>query len=156
MNSDIIFQRLAALCAKGEHCQHDMIEKMRRWEVDDETQAAVMARLVKERYVDDERYTRAFVHDKIAYNQWGRKKIEQALWLKHIDGDTARRVLDEVDDEDYLNVLQPLLKQKSKSVKGANDYERRMKLMKWAAGRGFTFDIIRQCLGNDDCDDYFD
>lgn len=156
MNSDIIFQRLAALCAKGEHCQHDMIEKMRRWEVDDETQAAVMARLVKERYVDDERYTRAFVHDKIAYNQWGRKKIEQALWLKHIDGDTARRVLDEVDDEDYLNVLQPLLKQKSKSVKGANDYERRMKLMKWAAGRGFTFDIIRQCLGNDDCDDYFE
>lgn len=156
MNSDIIFQRLAALCAKGEHCQHDMIEKMRRWEVDDETQAAVMARLVKERYVDDERYTRAFVHDKIAYNQWGRKKIEQALWMKHIDGDTARRVLDEVDDEDYLNVLQPLLKQKSKSVKGANDYERRMKLMKWAAGRGFTFDIIRQCLGNDDCDDYFD
>lgn len=156
MNSDIIFQRLAALCAKGEHCQHDMIEKMRRWEIDDETQAAVMARLVKERYVDNERYTRAFVHDKIAYNQWGRKKIEQALWLKHIDGDTARRVLDEVDDEDYLNVLQPLLKQKSKSVKGANDYERRMKLMKWAAGRGFTFDIIRQCLGNDDCDDYFD
>jgi regulatory protein len=156
MNSDIIFQRLAALCAKGEHCQHDMIEKMRRWEVDDETQAAVMARLVKERYVDDERYTRAFVHDKIAYNQWGRKKIEQALWMKHIDGDTARRVLDEVDDEDYLNVLQPLLKQKSKSVKGANDYERRMKLMKWAAGRGFTFDIIRQCLGNDGCDDYFD
>ena len=149
MNSDIIFQRLAALCAKGEHCQHDMIEKMRRWEVDDETQAAVMARLVKERYVDDERYTRAFVHDKIAYNQWGRKKIEQALWLKHIDGDTARRVLDEVDDEQYVSVLRPLLKQKRRSIKAASDYELNQKLVKFALSRGFTYDIVRQCVDGD-------
>jgi regulatory protein len=151
MNSDIIFQRLAALCAKGEHCQHDMIEKMRRWEVDDETQAAVMARLVKERYVDDERYTRAFVHDKIAYNQWGRKKIEQALWMKHIDTDTARRVLDEVDDADYLAVLRPLIQQKARSIKAESEYERRGKLTKFALGRGFTMDIIRQVVG--DCED---
>ena len=74
--------KLAALCARGEHCQHDMLEKMRQWGVDEQEQASVMQRLVKERYVDDERYTRAFVHDKMTYNQWGRRKIEQALWLK--------------------------------------------------------------------------
>ena len=137
---------LAALCAQAEHCQWEMLEKMRRWEVPEETQALVMQRLEKERYVDDERYARAFVKDKIRYNKWGRRKVDQALWQKHIDEDIRKRVLDEVDDEEYLGVLRPLLKQKRKSTKANSDYELNQKLMRFAMGRGFTFDIIRQCI----------
>ena len=109
-----------------------------------------MAKLIKERYVDDERYTQAFVKDKIRYNKWGRRKVEQALWQKRIDDDTRKRVLDEVDDEEYLSVLRPLLKQKRKTIKAKNDYELNQKLVRFAVGRGFTFDIIRQCIDIDD------
>jgi regulatory protein len=137
---------LAALCAQAEHCQWEMLEKMRRWEVPEEAQARVMQRLVKERYVDDERYAQAFVKDKIRYNKWGRRKVDQALWQKHIDEDIRKRVLDEVDDDEYLKVLRPLLKQKRKSTKANSDYEVNQKLMRFALGRGFTFDIIRQCI----------
>ena len=137
---------LAALCAQAEHCQYEMLEKMRRWEMPEEEQAHVMQRLVSERYVDDERYARAFVKDKVRYNKWGRRKVEQALWQKHIDDDIRQRVLDEVDDEEYLNVLRPLLKQKRKSTKANNDYELNQKLVRFTLSRGFTFDIIRQCL----------
>ena len=137
---------LAALCAQAEHCQYEMLEKMRRWEVPEDAQARVMARLIKERYVDDERYAQAFVKDKIRYNKWGRRKVEQALWQKHIGEDIRNRVLDEVDDDEYLSVLRPLLKQKRKSVKADSDYELNQKLMRFAVGRGFTFDIIRQCI----------
>ena len=137
---------LAALCAQAEHCQWEMLEKMRRWEVPEEAQARVMQRLVKERYVDDERYAQAFVKDKIRYNKWGRRKVDQALWQKHIDEDIRKRVLDEVDDDEYLSVLRPLLKQKRKSTKANNDYELNQKLMRFALGRGFTFDIISQCI----------
>lgn len=144
---------LAALCARSEHCQWEMLEKMRRWELDDAAQARVMARLVKERYVDDERYARAFVKDKVRYNKWGRRKVEQALWQKRIDDDIRERVLDEVDEEEYLNVLRPLLKQKRKSIKAENDYELNQKLVRFALGRGFTYDIIRQCIDVDEVPD---
>jgi len=137
---------LTALCAQAEHCQWEMTEKMRRWELDEEIQARIMQRLVKERYVDDERFAQAFVKDKVKYNKWGRRKIEQALWQKHIDEDIRQRVLDDVDDEEYLSVLRPLLKQKKKSIKANNDYELNGKLIKFAMGRGFTLDIIRQCI----------
>ena len=147
---------LAALCAQAEHCQYEMLEKMRRWELDDEAQARVMQRLVSERYVDDERYARAFVKDKVRYNKWGRRKVEQALWQKHIDEDIRQRVLDEVDDDEYLAVLKPLLQQKRRSTKAANDYELNQKLMRFALGRGFTFDIIRQCLDLEDLDNLDD
>ena len=119
---------------------------MRHWELSEEIQARVMARLVSERYVDDERYARAFVKDKVRYNKWGRRKVEQALWQKHIDAAIRQQVLDEVDDNEYIEVLRPLLKQKRKSTKAQSNYEMNHKLMRFALGRGFTFDIIRQCL----------
>lgn len=147
---------LAALCAQAEHCQYEMLEKMRRWELDDEAQARVMQRLVSERYVDDERYARAFVKDKVRYNKWGRRKVEQALWQKHIDEDIRQQVLDEIDDEEYISVLRPLLKQKRRSTKAANDYQLNQKLMRFALGRGFTFDIIRQCMDLDNLEDLDD
>lgn len=141
---------LAALCAQAEHCQWEMTEKMRRWELSDEAQARVMERLVKERYVDDERYARAFVKDKVRYNKWGRRKVEQALWQKHIDDNIRQRVLDEVDDDEYLSVLRPLLQQKRKATKAQSEYELNQKLIRFALSRGFTFDIIRQCIEVED------
>ena len=143
------YLQLAQLCARSEHCQYELTEKMRRWEMSDEAQARVMARLVGERYVDDERYTRAFVRDKIRYNKWGRRKVEQALWMKRIDKDIQQRVLSEVDDSEYLSVLRPLLRQKRRSIKAASDYELNQKLVKFALSRGFTFDIIRQYIDGD-------
>jgi regulatory protein len=146
------YLQLAALCAQAEHCQQEMRDKMRRWELDESIQNRIIARLVKERYIDDERYARAFVKDKVRYNKWGRRKVQQALWQKHIDSDIQQRVLDEIDEKEYLDVLRPLLKQKRKSTKAANDYELRQKLVRFALGRGFGFDIIRQCLNVDDID----
>ena len=144
---------LAALCAQAEHCQHEMLEKMRRWELPEEEQARVMQRLVSERYVDDERYARAFVKDKVRYNKWGRRKVEQALWQKRIDEDIRQRVLDEVDDDEYLSVLKPLLQQKRRTTKASSDYELNQKLVRFAISRGFTYDIIRKCLDIDDVPD---
>ena len=150
------FQRLSALCAKGEHCQHDLLEKMRQWGMDEEAQAEVMARLVEGRYVDDERFARAFVSDKVRYNKWGRRKVEQALWLKHIGKSIILQVLDEVADEEYLSMLRPLLNQKRRTTKARSEYELNMKLIKFAVSRGFTMDIIKQCLEVDDEDEFLD
>ena len=150
------FQSLSALCARGEHCQHDMLEKMRQWGISAEEQAEVMQRLVEGRYVDDSRFARAFVIDKVRYNKWGRRKVEQALWMKHIDKAIANEALDDVSDEEYLTVLRPLLKQKRKSTKAQSEYELTMKLIRFALGRGFTMDIIRQCIDVEDEDEFLD
>ena len=147
------FLQLASLCANAEHCQYEMLEKMKRWELSDEAQARVMARLIEERYVDDRRYARAFVKDKICYNKWGRRKVQQGLWMKRIDKEIQDEVLNEIDEKEYLNVLKPLLKQKRKSIKANSDYELNQKLVRFAYGRGFTFEIIRQCLDVSDIDE---
>ena len=141
---------LTALCASGEHCSQEMLDKMTRWQLPDEEQARVMEYLVKNNYIDEERFTHAFVMDKIRYNKWGRRKIEQALWQKRIPKGIQLKILDEIDENEYLDVLRPLLKSKLRSIKAKNDYELNMKLIKFALGRGFTFDLIRQCIDGAD------
>ena len=150
MTGQQAYQKLTDLCARSEHCQYEMLEKMRQWGVSDEEQAQVMARLVKERYVDDERFARAFIYDKIRYNKWGRRKVEQALWAKHIDEHISKPLLDAVDDDEYLSILRPMLKQKRKGISAKSEYEATMKLIKFALGRGFTMDLIRQCIEVDE------
>lgn len=137
---------LTALCARGEHCSQEMLDKMNRWEVDQTAQARVMEYLTQHKYIDDERFTRAFVNDKIKYNKWGRRKIEQALWAKRIPRETMNSVLDEIDDSEYLSVLHPLLAAKRRSIRAANAYEEKAKLMRFALCRGFTPDLIYQCI----------
>ena len=154
MTEQEAYLQLAAICAQAEHCEQEMRDKMKRWELDETVQNRIIDRLTKERYIDHERYARAFVKDKSRYNKWGRRKVQQALWMKRIDNDIQQRVLDEIDEKEYLDVLRPLLKQKRKSIKADSDYEMNQKLVRFALSRGFTFDIIRQCLNVDEIEEY--
>ena len=156
MTEQEAYLQLAALCAQAEHCRQEMLDKMKRWGLDEGVKDRIISRLVKERFVDDERYARAFVKDKVHYNKWGRRKIQQALWMKRIDEHIQQQVLDEIEEREYLDVLRPLMKQKRKSVKAQNDYELNQKLIRFALGRGFTFDVIRQCINVDETMDFDD
>lgn len=151
MTEEQALARLTALCASAEHCTGEMIDKMTKWEIPEEAQARIMEHLVSNKYVDDERYCRAFVHDKMEYNHWGRRKIEQALYVKHVDKAILTKVLDEIPDSDFIDILRPLLDQKRRQTRADNDYEMNIKLMRFAASRGFTIDQIRQCIEEVDC-----
>ena len=150
-------RKLGDLCARGEHCSGEMVEKLRKWDIAADAQERIIDKLIDYKYIDDERFTRSFVRDKIVFNKWGRRKIEQALWQKHIPKSISQPILDEIEPQEYLNVLRPLLKSKYLTIKAETDYERSMKLIKYAMGRGFTLDIIRLCIDDvtivDDIDD---
>lgn len=150
-------QKLAALCAKAEHSTGEMEQKLRQWGIPAEDRQTVIDYLVTNHYVDDTRYTEAFVEDKIRFNQWGRRKIEQALYAKGVPAAIYAPVLDRVSDSAYLDQLRPLLKAKWPTIHANSDYERSMKLIKFAMGRGYSLDLIRQCIDSvseEDLDDH--
>ena len=147
---------LTALCSRSEHCTGEMVEKMHRWGLSEEAQARVMAYLTENRYVDDERFTRAFVKDKLLYNRWGRRKIEQALWQKRVDAKIYQPILDEIGQNEWCSQLLPLLKNKRQSIRARSGYELNTKLIRFAMSRGFTMDVIRQCLDTDEAVDDFE
>lgn len=138
--------RLTALCAGGEYCTQDMLDKMERWELPEVEQTQIMQHLVENRYIDDERFCRAFIRDKLFHNKWGRRKIEQALYMKRIDKEVSDKFFAEIDDEEILKILRPLIDSKRNSIKAKSDYEMNAKLIRFALQRGFEMDIIQECL----------
>lgn len=146
MTEQTALSKLAALCSTGEHCRQDIRQRLLRWGLDDEAQARIMQRLEEEHYVDDRRFCQAYVHDKVSYDRWGRRKIELALRAKGIADDISRPVLDAVDDRVYVSALRPLLQSKLRTMKARDDYDLACKLTRFAMQRGYTMDIIRQCI----------
>lgn len=151
--SETAYSRLASACARREHCRQDVFRKLSAAGLPEPEAASVVCRLEKEGFLDEGRYARAFVHDKTLYDRWGRQKTRQALKLRGIPAAEIEAALAEVDEEEYERGLRELLAAKARSVKAGNDYERRQKLLRFAAGRGFELYLASRCLGGDDFDD---
>ena len=88
--------KLTTLCTQSEHCSQEMLDKMKKWELPEDAIARNMEFLIQKKFVDDERFARFFINDKIKYNKWGRRKVEQALWLKHISREISDPIFAEI------------------------------------------------------------
>lgn len=146
MTEENALDKLAAMCAKSEHCEWEMRQKMLRWGLDNDAQDRIINYLVDNRFIDPERYCRAFIEDKIEFDRWGRRKIEFALRQKHIDSSVFGPLLDEVDDDRYIEQLRPMVEQKWRTIHAGSDYERAQKLIRWAISRGYDIDTVKQAL----------
>lgn len=138
---------MAALCSVSEHCENEIREKLHRVAVTQQDIERVVERLYDGGYLDTMRYCRAFSRDKLRFSHWGRVKIGQALRMKGLPSDDIRTALDELPSDEYKSILCDLLQQKMRMLTDEDEYVRRGKLMRYAVGRGFTFDEISDALG---------
>lgn len=114
---------------------------------------SIINNLVKEGFIDESRYARAFVHDKVRFAKWGRVKIAQALWQKRIPQDITDAALESIDYDEYLAALKDVVKAKFRTVKGATEYERKMKTMRSVCSRGYEPALVRKLLDLSDLTD---
>ncbi|HKJ42421.1 MAG TPA: regulatory protein RecX [Sunxiuqinia sp.] len=140
------YQKAAILCSKSEKCGHDIILKLKGWELDDDDANAVLDRLIEEKFVDDERFARSFVRDKFRFNKWGKMKIAYQLKAKRVNSTTIEAALGEINDDGYWGVLVEMIRGKNRGLKAANLYDRKAKLMRFAQGRGFETDLIYSAM----------
>lgn len=136
----------AARCARQEQCRADLAHKLYERGLGRADAEALLDRLEGEGYIDDARYARAFVHDKTAYDRWGKLKVWQALRLKRISDAAISEAWEQVDEEAYRQGLESLLRQKGRTVKAADPYLLRQKLARFAIGRGFEPSLVARFL----------
>lgn len=148
--------RVAAYCSTSEHCRAEIVEKLQRWGMAYDAMDRILDRMEQEKYIDEERFCRAFIRDKYRFAKWGKVKIGQALQLKKISSMTFRPLLNEIDEEEYLSILRDLLASKRKSVRAENDFELNGKLMRFALSRGFEMKDIRRCIDVSDENEYIE
>ncbi len=133
--------RLTELCSRGEKCVDDARRLMTRWKIEPEAQEEIISTLLEERYIDEERYTRAFVEDKLRFSGWGAYKIKAALRAKHIGSASVDAALAELaDDDETHDRLVVILSDKLHRTAEEDSYRLKAKLLRFASSRGFGYE----------------
>lgn len=133
-----------AYCSAAEHCRSEVAAKLRSHRQDESCgneEAGVVDRILthleEEGYIDENRYAAAFVHDKLHFARWGRVKICSELRRKGVPQSCIEAAVEAIDEEEYLEILRGVINSKRSQVKGSTTYECSMKLLRFAAQRGF-------------------
>lgn len=144
---DQALSKAAHLCSQAEKAPQDIYEKLLTWGIDEDTANQIVSRLKEEKYLDESRFAHAYIHDKFAYEHWGKIKIAYNLRNKGVQDRLIENMLDDViDDEEYVNVLADLLKGKMRGMDFPLSQNDRAKLYRFAAQRGFDMHTISTIL----------
>ncbi len=143
---DELLSKAASYCAISEHCISEVDTKLRKWDVDEENRDKIISRLIEDDFINEVRYSRAFVSDKFRLNKWGKIKISMALVAKGLPKDIINEALKEIDEGEYNEMLATILKSKLKTITYNYEYERQGKLFRYAQSRGFETHVIDNAL----------
>lgn len=138
--------KAAAYCTLCERCVSEVITKLTAWGVSASEQQSIITRLIEEKFIDEARYCRAFVNDKLRFNHWGRIKIVAALRDKHLPKEYINEAIESIDEENYIKILKEIVAIKHKELKGQEDYTTKQKLIRHAASRGFEPAMIMRII----------
>ena len=135
-------QRAMKYCAGTEHCTFDVRQKLREWEVAEETSDQIMQQLYKENFVDDARYARSYVAEKWNLNKWGRIKIRHQLKVKRIEDAIIALALEGLSDDEYKIGIQQILESKWKELQHKRDWSTLQKVAAFGMSRGIEEELI--------------
>ena len=146
LTPDQVLDKMAKYCAYQERCVKDVRDKLKTFEIPEEEKDKILAFLLDNRFVDDERFVKAFVRGKINQSGWGINKIRFHLVQKGIAKDIIDETLGQTDEEGYRQRLIDILKTKSKTVKAETDFEKKRKLAAFAIQKGFEASLVWEIL----------
>ena len=146
LTPDQVLDKMAKYCAYQERCVKDVKDKLKTFDIPQESKDEILDYLLDNRFVNDERFARSFVRGKLNQSGWGVNKIRFHLMQKGIDKDVIDEAFGQTDEEIYKQKLIDILKAKSKTVKAETDFERKRKLAAFAMQKGFEGALVWEVL----------
>ena len=142
MPKEVALSKAIALCSSSEHCKSQIMEKLSSWNVSAQDACNIMDYLLKEKYIDNKRFARAYCHDKLCYNHWGRIKIRQMLRHLRLSDEEIAEGMEAIQEDAYLETLQNVLLAKDRTLKDKDKYLRKAKLARHLLSRGFETELV--------------
>lgn len=136
------------ICSKSEKCTNDIIEYLKKNELSPDEIETIINELVAHKFIDDFRYSRSYVNDKLKFSKWGRVKIRHALKQKKVPYHLIENAISEIDEETYFEILKNLVHNKNKTINKQDDLKRKQSLLRFATSRGFEYNLILDIISD--------
>lgn len=130
--------RAEAYCARAEHCASEVRMKILAWGGTPAQADSVIDHLYEQGYLDDARYCRAYTHDKLLYQHWGKVKIRAMLQARQLPSKEIQSALQDIDETEYNRILLTVLAQKKNAPREAQ--------IRFLLQRGFEYTSISRVV----------
>jgi len=142
-----IRQKVVNYCVYQDRCHTEVEQKMKEFLLIDEAREEIMLYLLKENFLNEERFTRSYIRGKFYIKHWGRNKIRMNLKQKQISERLINTCFDEIDEDDYEKMIRKIYENYASRQKGLKEYQKKVKTMKYLMSRGFEYDKINDTFG---------
>jgi regulatory protein len=140
--------KIAAFCAYQERCQKEVREKLHERGLYGDKAEDLIADMISEGFLNEERFAKAFVRGKFRLKKWGRNKIMQDLKFRHISPNCIKYGFREIEDEEYVETLRELAEKKWRSLPEKDPFKKKHKVYQYLIGRGYERDLIQEAISS--------
>jgi len=148
MEYDKALLKLQHYCAYQDRCHQEVRTKLLNIKVYGDELESIITDLIKDDFLNEERFARSFCRGKFRMKKWGRNKILQGLKLKRISPYCIKKGMTEIEEDEYLETLKSILEKNIEKHKSLGIVLAKDRALKYALSRGFETNLILESLKN--------
>lgn len=137
-----IKQKLVNFCVYQDRCHAEVEQKMKEFVLIPEAKEEIILYLIKENFLNEERFAKSFTRGKFYIKKWGKNKIKLNLLQKGISEKLILKSFLEINQEDYVKELKLLTEKLQPLGKGLKEYQKKQKIIKTLLSKGYEYDLI--------------
>ena len=146
LTDSVALEKARKYCAYQERCQQEVRNKLYEWGLYTQSVEGIIAELITEGFINEERFAEEFANGKFKAKKWGKQKIGIELKRRKISEYCINKALDKIDNEDYNESLNKILQKKTKELKESDHFILKNKLAKYAISKGYESEIVWKIL----------
>ena len=135
-------KKLEYYCAYQERCHKEVTQKLKDMYMIPEAIDVIIVHLLEHNFLNEERYTKAFVSGKLKIKKWGKRRLVLELKRKNISKTNINQALTEIDEKEYIDIFNDLAERRFNSIKEKNKHKRRKKLADYLSYRGWESFLV--------------
>ncbi|WKB82503.1 regulatory protein RecX [Cellulophaga omnivescoria] len=134
--------KLEQYCAYQERCHKEVTKKLKDMGMITDARDLIITHLIKENYLNEERFAQSFARGKFNIKKWGKNRIINELKFRDISIYNIKTALKEIDEDQYIQTLNELASKRANEVKETNIYKKRKKIADYLLYRGWESHLV--------------
>jgi regulatory protein len=142
-------QKVKHYCGYQERCHSEVKEKLYSLGVLNKDHDEIIATLIEEGCLNEERFAIAFAGGKFRMKQWGRVKIKYELKQKQVSDYSIKNALKQINEEEYKATLKKLAAEKYASLKEEQYFVRKKKTIDYLLQKGYESELVKKEINDE-------
>jgi regulatory protein len=139
---DEIKKKLEHYCVYQDRCHQEVETKMKEYLLIPEAKNLIFLHLMQHDFLNEERFAKSFARGKFRIKNWGKQRIIRELKFKKISAYNIKTGLKEINNDEYLENIYKITKNRNELIKETNLFKKKKKLISFLMRKGYESDLI--------------